>query len=512
MEVSKGKRGSKWSSRQQFKNKAKNRVDDLQGIFTDLQQARKENRVTDAVVLEEQVHQTLREWKAELHEASPASSLRANSLSSSELSSDMKRLLQLHEEDDDASSNPKLQGGATDFQENDSATYQAFLDNELRTSEEPFERVSRCTNTVEGLHPNSYLQTSEKLAANIEENIQQHNYVQTLEQLPANIRDDLEVTLASGELNFHQDYIPTPQPTFALNDQEEMTCLFHDLQPGICPPPAAFLGPKCALWDCPRPARGTEWRQDYCSNFHRTLALNEGAPGRTPVLRPGGIELKDGPLFAALCAKTKDKAVGIPECEGAATSKSPWNAHELFDINILPGESVREWLFFDKPRRAFESGNRKQRSLPDYCGRGWHESRKQVMKDLGGLKRSYYMDPQPPTQFEWHLYEYEMNECDACALYRLELKLVCSKKNAKGKLGGDFMIDLQHQIGRLSAELSGETKQSNIGRIKIVKNNDSNYAYSSSNQITAAGEDFAYGTSSQCGYFVEAANGCYSTQ
>lgn len=98
------------------------------------------------------------------------------------------------------------------------------------------------------------------------------------------------------------------------------------LLPNICPPPSAFLGPKCALWDCPRPAQGSEWCQDYCSSFHASLALNEGPPGMTPVLRPGGIGLKDGPLFAALSAKTQGKDVGIPECEGAATSKSPWNA------------------------------------------------------------------------------------------------------------------------------------------------------------------------------------------
>uniref|UniRef100_A0A0A0L207 Uncharacterized protein n=1 Tax=Cucumis sativus TaxID=3659 RepID=A0A0A0L207_CUCSA len=38
------------------------------------------------------------------------------------------------------------------------------------------------------------------------------------------------------------------------------------------------------------------------------------------------------------------------------------------------------------------SDNRKQRSLPDYNGRGWHESRKLVM-EFGGQKKSY-MDPQ----------------------------------------------------------------------------------------------------------------------
>lgn len=96
--------------------------------------------------------------------------------------------------------------------------------------------------------------------------------------------------------------------------------------PSICPPPSAFLGPKCALWDCPRPAQGLDWCQDYCSSFHAALALNEGPPGMAPVLRPGGIGLKDNLLFSALSAKAQGKDVGIPECEGAATAKSPWNA------------------------------------------------------------------------------------------------------------------------------------------------------------------------------------------
>lgn len=460
MEGGKGKRGSAWSFRQQFKNKAKNRVDDLQGMFNDLQQARKENRMTDVTILEEQVHQMLREWKAELHEASPTSSLLAESLSSSELSSDMKRLLQLHEEEDDASSSPKLQLDESVLQTNNNANYQGdFLVDDLHTPEKDFERVSRCTNIGEGLHQNSYSQTSEQLPANIEHQ-ENNNYVQTSEQLPPNLVQGLEVIsrLEGGQINFHQDYIPAAQPIFTLTGEEETSPVFNGPQPGLCPPPAAFLGPKCALWDCSRPAQGTKWCQDYCSDFHMSLASNEGAPGMRPVLRPGGIDLKDGPLFAALSAKTQEKAVGIPECEGAATAKSPWNAHELFDMYVLEGESMREWLFFDKPRRAFESGNRKQRSLPDYSGRGWHESRKQVIKDFGGLKRSYYMDPQPYTQFEWHLYEYEINDCDACALYRLELKMICSKKNTKGKVGGDPLVDLQHQLGKLSAEFSWVAK------------------------------------------------------
>ena len=67
--------GCKTASHQHFKDRAKNRVDDLQGMFTDLQSARKESRSIDVAVLEEQVHQMLREWKNELNEPSPAASL-----------------------------------------------------------------------------------------------------------------------------------------------------------------------------------------------------------------------------------------------------------------------------------------------------------------------------------------------------------------------------------------------------------------------------------------------------
>lgn len=69
------KTNCKSASHKLFKDKAKNRVDDLQGMFLDLQYARKESRAVDVAVLEEQVHQMLREWKSELNEPSPASSL-----------------------------------------------------------------------------------------------------------------------------------------------------------------------------------------------------------------------------------------------------------------------------------------------------------------------------------------------------------------------------------------------------------------------------------------------------
>ncbi|XP_040861611.1 transcription factor VOZ1 isoform X4 [Glycine max] len=361
------KSSCKSASHRLFKDKARNHVDDLQVMFLDLQFARKESRTIDAALLEEQVHQMLREWKAELNETSPASSLQQGQ----------------HQQE--------------------------------------FRLLKECKHSTVGV-PN--------IAAN---------------------------NLDGTALEYHQFDIKDLDHSFYAGTgfcEEGGVPHISSYLPSVCPPPSAFLGPKCALWDCPRPVQGLDWCQDYCSSFHATLALNEGPPGMTPVLRPGGIGLKDNLLFAALGAKAQGKVVGIPECEGAATAKSPWNAPELFDTCVLEGETIREWLFFDKPRRAFESGNRKQRSLPDYSGRGWHESRKQVMNEFGGLKRSYYMDPQPLNLFEWHLYEYEISKCDARALYRLELKLVDGKKSSKAKIvvTSDSVAGLQKHIGSLSAK------------------------------------------------------------
>ncbi|CAI9292766.1 unnamed protein product [Lactuca saligna] len=382
------RRGAK--SHRIFKDRAMNRVDDLQGMFMDLQSARKDSRNIDMAVLEEQVHQMLKEWKKELNEPSPSPSLQQGA-SLRSFSPDISRLLQLYDEEDDATSGlaaPKPDPDAQNATQNATSTFHKMC-------QEQGVDTSFGINTT-GVH--------------------------------------------------NPDGLPQ----------------IGTYLPNICPPPSAFLGPKCALWDCPRPVQGwcseravQWWCANYCSGLHATIAQNEGQPGMTPVIRPKGIELKDNLLFAALCAKAQGKTVGVPECEGAATAKSPWNAPELFDLAVFEGETLREWLFFDKPRRAFESGNRKQRSLPDYNGRGWHESRKQVINESGWLKRSYYMDPQPMKFLEWHLYEYEINKYDTCALYRLELKLVDKKKSPKGKIANESVINLQKQMGRLKGRGKG---------------------------------------------------------
>lgn len=465
----------KTASHQHFKDRAKNRVDDLQGMFADLQSARKESRSIEVAMLEEQVHQMLREWKAELNEPSPASSLQGGSLGS--FSSDIYRLLHLCEEEDDATSAlaaPKLEpdaqkvGNCTGFQ-------QGFGVNQ-RPHQQEFHLIDQCKSSP------SVVQNMGVNSSSFPSQLDYHAY---------DLHQDVE-----------RNFYPGLDGTGALYGEDAMHQI-SGILPNIFPPPSAFLGPKCALWDCPRPAQALDWCQDYCSSFHAALALNEGPPGMSPVLRPGGIGLKDGLLFAALSARALGKDVGIPECEGAATTKSPWNAPELFDLIVLEGETIREWLFFDKPRRAFESGNRKQRSLPDYNGRGWHESRKQVMNEFGGLKRSYYMDPQPRKDFEWHLYEYEINKCDACALYRLEFKMVDGKKSTKTKLTNDSVADLQKQLGRLTAEFPLDNKRSVKGRTKATTLN------SAPKLVTPTNEGFDYGTGGPYDYLVDNLNGGY---
>lgn len=93
------------------------------------------------------------------------------------------------------------------------------------------------------------------------------------------------------------------------------------------------------------------------------------------------------------------------------------------------------------------------------------------MEEFGGLKRSYYMDPQPSNYFEWHLFEYEISNCDACALYRLELKLTDHKKSCRAKPHVDLLVDLQQQMGKLSAEHCSDKKRHGKGRAKANLDN-----------------------------------------
>lgn len=133
------------------------------------------------------------------------------------------------------------------------------------------------------------------------------------------------------------------------------------------------------------------------------------------------------------------------------------------------------------------------------------------MREFGGLKRSYYMDPQPLNHFEWHLYEYEITNCDVCALYRLELKLVDGKKSPKGKLGNDSVVDLQHQMGRLSAEFPTDNKRSVKSRMKVSLKGSAANAYSATNQMPPMNGTVGYGMGMPYNYFVESLNDYYGT-
>lgn len=73
--MGKDSKSCKQPSHQLLKCQAKNRVEDIQSMLNEPQVARKESRTGDVATLEEQVNQILNEWKAELNEPTPASSL-----------------------------------------------------------------------------------------------------------------------------------------------------------------------------------------------------------------------------------------------------------------------------------------------------------------------------------------------------------------------------------------------------------------------------------------------------
>ncbi|XP_066307001.1 transcription factor VOZ1-like [Miscanthus floridulus] len=517
--MGKGPSSRAGSRHQQFRARAMTRVDDIQEVFSGLQSARKDSRPADAAVLEAQLQQMLREWRSELSAPSPASSLQGNARELSDPPSDTLRLLQLAaaEEEDDATSKMVEQQPPPPPPANQNQGHA-----QVRQDMKPEPREEAVDVAVEQPQPQPQLPSQGVLLngaatasavfhdqmyyvnqeLTVEDFLYDEDYKIDLSGSNLDILNNLEgiVQLEYPQFNLPQEIAPNAYLDMSNSGQSAGGVFLHmtDLLTTMTSAPSAFLKPKCALWDCPRPAIGSERWHDYCSMYHADLAVQEeGPPGTMPVIRPRGIDLKDGPLFAALSAKIQGKNVGIPICEGAATAKSPWNAPELFDLYIFEGECIREWLFFDKPRRAFDSGNRKQRSLPDYSGRGWHESRKQVMKDFGGLKRSYYMDPQPSNSFEWHLYEYEINECDAFALYRLEFKSSDAKKIAKSKLACNPLNEIQQQMVRLSADSPVDTKRTARSRTKANPIDANTNIYSVPNTSVQANVPNAYQPGSQ---------------
>ncbi|CAN0896769.1 Transcription factor VOZ1 [Linum grandiflorum] len=431
----------KSKSRHHFKNVAKNWVNDHEGRLSDLRAAVREGRQGDFEVLAEQVFQSIGELRTELNAPTPASSLQAGG-SVGSVSDQLNRLLQRWDVEDDATSAPaqfpvmEPQHGTEQI--NDSlplGDFTAYHDGFLGsadTQNRDFHGLDQ-TRGFPDLFDNI-----ETISSDLIEFFDSDQFI-----LDEGIDYGLPVDINANE--GHIKDTESSKPSY------------------VSPPPAAFMGPKCALWDCTRPAQGSESSSmDYCCSLHREAAVSDGGPGRPPTVRPKGIGMKDNFLFDALTARIQGKEVGIPQCVGAASTRSPWNAPDLFDISLFEEETLREWVFFDEPRRAYDSGSRKQRSLPDYKGRGWHESRKQVILP-GCQKRSYYMDPQPSSSHEWHLYEYQVLNSDAgCALYKLEYKIAEGKKTPRGKVSKASLADLQMKMNRLNADGTPDNSPGNV--------------------------------------------------
>ena len=190
----------------------------------------KESRTVDAAVLKKQVHQMLHEWKAELNEPSPASSLQQGGGFGS-FSTDICRLLQLCDDEDDVTSpsaapkpeprDPSLQPqGDMIFQEGQPLCDFPLVD--------------------ERMHPTSGV----------------HNV--TIDNLEGAI-------LEYHQFDLHQDFDRGfyAGPNGITFYEKDAMPHISSYRPSICLPPSAFLGPKCALWDFPRPAQGLDWCQDY---------------------------------------------------------------------------------------------------------------------------------------------------------------------------------------------------------------------------------------------------------
>lgn len=63
------------------------------------------------------------------------------------------------------------------------------------------------------------------------------------------VHQDFDYELLTGTNDtkrFEQDAIPSTSNETKQCDQDAIP----NILPEICPPPSAFLGPKCALWDC----------------------------------------------------------------------------------------------------------------------------------------------------------------------------------------------------------------------------------------------------------------------
>jgi hypothetical protein len=78
------------------------------------------------------------------------------------------------------------------------------------------------------------------------------------------------VQLEYPQLNLSQELAPNVYIDMSYCGQSARGVLLHmtDLFTTMTSTPSAFLKPKCALWDCPRPDVGSERWHDYCSMYH----------------------------------------------------------------------------------------------------------------------------------------------------------------------------------------------------------------------------------------------------
>lgn len=125
------------------------------------------------------------------------------------------------------------------------------------------------------------------------------------------------------------------------------------------------------------------------------------------------------------------------------------------------------------------------------------------MNGYGGLKRSYYREPELMENFRWHLYESGI-EYYTFAFARLEVKRVNGKKSRKGKLSKDSVINLQMQMGKLAAEFPSHKKSTGKGRVmsNLKEENGKIYLAANAKMPTVEGFD---------SYILNSLNGSYLT-
>lgn len=116
------------------------------------------------------------------------------------------------------------------------------------------------------------------------------------------------------------------------------------------------------------------------------------------------------------------------------------------------------------------------------------------MKDFGGLKKSYYMDPQPSSNYEWHLFEYEINDSNTLALYRLEFKASDPKRSVKSKLGSSSLNEIQQQMVKLSANSPVDNKRGARSKTKATQKDTNVNTYPALKATNQAGASNAYET------------------